>query len=91
MDLQADWLPAGPPIRRLVLFGVFRGSVGGACSIVGMYHSRAFSGGVLQSGLAGLVPLNLAARFLVLFEFFDASFNDLGEAYGAAFLLRGLV
>jgi hypothetical protein len=61
-------LPTGPPIRRLVLFGVFRGS-----------------------GLAGLVPLNLAARFLVLFEFFDASFNDLGEAYGAAFLLRGLV
>ena len=28
---------------------------------------------------------------LVLFEFFDAPFNDLGEAYGAAFLLRGLV
>jgi hypothetical protein len=45
----------------------------------------------LQSGLAGLVPSTLAARFLVLFEFFDASFNDLGEAYGAAFLLRGLV
>jgi hypothetical protein len=56
-----------------------------------VYTTAELSVGVLQSGLAGLVPLNLAARFLVLFEFFDASFNDLGEAYGAAFLLRGLV
>ena len=57
----------------------------------GYVPQQSFLLGVLQSGLAGLVPLNLAARFLVLFEFFDASFNDLGEAYGAAFLLRGLV
>ena len=32
-----------------------------------------------------------AARALVLFEFFDATFNDLGETYRAAFPLRGLV
>ena len=38
----------------------------------------------------GPVPL-LPAQALVLFEFFDAAFNDLGEAYGAAFPLRGLV
>ena len=44
----------------------------------------------LEPGLAGLVP-RLPARALVLFEFFDAAFNDLGEAYGAAFPLRGLV
>jgi hypothetical protein len=43
-----------------------------------------------EPGLAGLVP-RLPARALVLFEFFDAAFNDLGEAYGAAFPLRGLV
>ena len=36
-------------------------------------------------------PLAYPARALVLFEFFDAAFNDLGEAYGAAFPLRGLV
>jgi hypothetical protein len=40
----------------------------------------------------GLVPSpNPRARALVLFEFCDAPFNDLGEAYWAAFLLRGLV
>ena len=44
----------------------------------------------LEPGLAGLVP-RLPSRALVLFEFFDAAFNDLGEAYGAAFPLRGLV
>jgi hypothetical protein len=44
----------------------------------------------LEPGLAGLVP-HLPPRALVLFEFFDAAFNDLGEAYGAAFPLRGLV
>ena len=36
-------------------------------------------------------PLPYPARALVLFQFFDAAFNDLGEAYGAAFPLRGLV
>ena len=44
----------------------------------------------LEPGLAGLVP-RLPSRALVLFEFFDAAFNDLGKAYGAAFPLRGLV
>jgi hypothetical protein len=36
-------------------------------------------------------PLAYPRGALVLFEFFDAAFNDLGEAYGAAFPLRGLV